>query len=580
MPDNWDHAIADARGSYVGILTDRSVFRRDAMEVVHAEIESTGAELVHWYNDLYGRGPAGSEFKRRACTFKRYRHSGEEILDYFVHGSPKYSTKVIPKLMTSVCRRSILEAIRDSEVGRVCPPIAPDFTSGFLMLGHADFTLTIDESLYVSVGTGNGAEFRRGGELAERFRSDLGLEWRDFVDRMPSEACFAHALVLNDLMRVRDAVPRLFDGIEIDRPQYYLGCLNDYRKATNHGARRDADLAALLTALDHEPPEIQASVKETKLYRSVTRPERAREKAATKVAALKPDPHPRFETVFDAMAWDAAHPREPVPAGLWDLMPDLDEMKKTKRRRGQTPPDRPDRAAEPIAERTRAFDRAPVAGGSSPAWANDAPPGADSDWPPADDLRLRAAAGGRPSRLAHQSRLQTDQREEGHRPRQLLERQPRVAGLELRERVRRPGRHRDRPRPDDLAAGDVVGRVADHVRPFGFEEVTGELPRGPRDRGAVRALHAERSARVVEELPQPVMAELGLRPLADVAGQQQVDHVVARRAPPGSPARWGAPGPAAVRAPPGEAARVRAGTRRRALPSRSCDRSRRRSPRP
>lgn len=363
MPDNWDHAVAAARGAYVGILTDRSVFRGDALDVVHAEIESTGAQLVHWFNDLYGRGPAGNEFKRRGCTFNRYRHSGKELLDYFVHGDPKYSMKVIPKLMTSVCERSVLEAIRQSEVGRVCPPVAPDFTSGFLMLGHVDFVLTLDESLYVSVGTGNGADFRRGGELADRFRSDLGMEWRDFVDLMPSEACFAHALVLNDLMRVRAIVPHLFDGIEIDRPQYYLGCLNDYRKAANHGARRDGDLAALLAALDREPPEVQARVKQTRLHQLAVRPEGVGKKAASRVASLKPDPHPTFDDVFEAIAWDAAHPREPIPVGLWDRKPGLDELKKvSKRSRGERKPEvrahGPERAHSVPA---RAITRVPLA---------------------------------------------------------------------------------------------------------------------------------------------------------------------------------------------------------------------------
>ncbi len=331
MPDNWDHAIAGARGAYVGILTDRSVFRRDALQVVHTEIESTGAQLVNWFNDLYGRGPGGNEFKRRESTFKRYRHSGEEILHYFVHGDPKYSTKVIPKLMTSVCQRSVLETIRNSKVGRVCPPVAPDFTSGFLILSHVDFALTLDEALYVSVGTGNGLDFRRGGELADRFRLDLGMQWRDFVDHMPSDACFAHALVLNDLMRLRAAVPGFFESVELDRRQYYLGCLNDYRKAARQGARRDRDLAALLTALDHEPPDVQASVKETKLYAMAVKAGRADKRVSTKLAALKPDLHPKFQTVFDAMAWDAAHPREPISVGLWDRMPALDDMKGVRR---------------------------------------------------------------------------------------------------------------------------------------------------------------------------------------------------------------------------------------------------------
>jgi len=169
MPDNWERAIEGTRGEYVGILTDRSVFRGDALEVVRREIEATGAQLVTWFNDQYGKGPTGKEFKRRECTLERYRHNSKQLLDYFLHGNPKYSIKVIPKLMTSFCHAPILEAIRDSAVGRCCPPVAPDFTSGFLMLGHCEWVLTLDECLYVSCGAGNGSAFRRGGELAAPF---------------------------------------------------------------------------------------------------------------------------------------------------------------------------------------------------------------------------------------------------------------------------------------------------------------------------------------------------------------------------------------------------------------------------
>jgi glycosyltransferase involved in cell wall biosynthesis len=334
MPDNWDHAIAAARGEYVGVLTDRSVFRRDAMETVHREIEATGAELVNWFNDLYGRGPGANEFRRRECTFKRYRHSGRTILEFFLHGDPKFATKIVPKLMTSVCRRSVLEEIRNSAVGRVCPPVAPDFTSGFLMLAHVDFALTIDEPLYVSVGTGNGADFRRGGALADRFRADLGMEWNDFVDRMPSDACFAHALVLNDLMRVRDTLPEKFADFELDKRQYYAGCLNDYVKSARSGAYRSDDLASLFAALDREPPEVKKWVKKTRLYATAKRPPKgAKGRVATSIMTLAADPLPTFDTVFEAMAWDEANPREPADATFLDLRGyGLDDVKKASRR--------------------------------------------------------------------------------------------------------------------------------------------------------------------------------------------------------------------------------------------------------
>jgi glycosyltransferase involved in cell wall biosynthesis len=356
MPDNWERAIEDARGEFVGILTDRSVFRRDALEVVYREIDQTGARVVTWFPDLYGRGSGGNEFKRRPCTLERYRHSSEMILDYFLHGNPKYSTKVIPKLMTSFCHRSILEAIRASPVGRCCPPVAPDFTSGFLMLAHCDWVLRLDECLYVSCGAGNGSDFRRGGELADRFRRDLGMEWHEIVDRMPSDACFSHALVLNDLMRIRDSAPERLPDIELDRTQYYLGCLNDFMKAWRHGARRDDDFAALVEALDGEPPEVKDVVQMTRLYSTAVAAAVAPVgvKKKTKINAVAKAAPPEFDTVFEAMAWDAANPRVPAATSLVDLKYSLDQMLEEQRAR---PPKRP-RAADDTA-RTKVRRRQP-----------------------------------------------------------------------------------------------------------------------------------------------------------------------------------------------------------------------------
>lgn len=327
MPDNWDTAIADARGEFVGILTDRSVFRRDALQVVSDEIEKTDARVVSWFNDLYGRNAAGTRFQPRGHTLKRHRFDSETVLDYFVHGDPKYAPKIIPKLMTGVCHRSILETIRASPAGRCCPPVAPDYTSGFLMLAYSDWILTLDEALYVICGTGNGADFRRGGALSDRFRRDLGMTWDDMVDLMPSGACFAHALILNDFMRVKTLVPDRLPSIEIDRAQYYLGCMNDYVKTARHGVKRDEDLHLLLEAFDQEPEAVRHAVRSTRIYTLATSSFQLANRAAKIKNAI--NNWPAFDDVFDALEWDEANPRTPIAESFLDRLPGLEAMKES-----------------------------------------------------------------------------------------------------------------------------------------------------------------------------------------------------------------------------------------------------------
>jgi len=337
MPDNWERAVSEARGEFVGILTDRSVFRRDALSVIEGEIASTGAKCISWFNDLYARDEASMAFKRRDSTFRRHRLESRAVLDYFVSGHPKYAPKIIPKLMTAVCHRSVLSAIRTSAVGRCCPPVAPDFGSGFLILAHCDSVLVLDEALYVSCGYGTGSAFRRRGELGDRFRRDLGMTWEALVDRMPTNASFSHALVLNDFMRIREALPDQLGGVAFDRAQYYVGCLTDYVKAAKRGVtERDDDVDILLDGLARESVDVRELVEATRTHRQALQfrahrgPGLGAKVTSKMVTMAAGKPQPVFATVFDALAWDESNPRVRVAETFLDRLPMIEAEVRTK----------------------------------------------------------------------------------------------------------------------------------------------------------------------------------------------------------------------------------------------------------
>jgi glycosyltransferase involved in cell wall biosynthesis len=328
MPDNWERAIADARGEYVGILTDRSVFRRDALSLVHAEIEHSGTPVVGWFPDQYGRDPAGTMFKRRVCSGERREFDSHELLSYFAHGHPTAGSKLLPKLMTAVCHRSVIQQVKRSPLGRMCPPVCPDYTSGYLMVAHTERIVLLDDSLFVSCGLGNGSAFRRRGPLADRFRRDLGMSWSDLVDRMPTDACFTHALVLNDLMRLRETLPEAFAVCDLDLPRYYAGCLLDYFRASRAGADLAEDYDSLIEGLNRENDEVQRWVRSRQVYleaMAVLPPERGRSSEVDPDADAPDDDLPRFPTVFAALDWGERTPR-PLGPNVLLAMPGLDSF--------------------------------------------------------------------------------------------------------------------------------------------------------------------------------------------------------------------------------------------------------------
>jgi glycosyltransferase involved in cell wall biosynthesis len=331
MPDNWEFAIAHAEGEYVGILTDRSVYRRDALSLVYAEIQRSGTPVVGWFPDQYGRDPAGRAFKRRPCSGERREIASKELLHYFLNGHPKYGTKLLPKLMTGVCARSVIERVRATPLGRICPPVAPDFTSGYLMLAHTDRVVLLDDSLFVSCGIGNGSSFRRRGPLAERFLRDLGMTWTDCVDRMPTDACFPHAMVLNDLMRIKAALPDVFAGHELNHGHYYVGCLYDHFRSAHHTSSVTEDYDALIEGLNHEPDDVQRWVRSRQVYLDAlaVMPSEAREFGRAEPEdedEEEEDEFPKFDTIFEALEWGERNPRVPGRNQII-AMPDADSVK-------------------------------------------------------------------------------------------------------------------------------------------------------------------------------------------------------------------------------------------------------------
>ncbi len=64
----------------------------------------------------------------------------------------------------------------------------------------------------------------------------------------------------------------------------------------------------------------------SRLYTSATAPGDRKQKIKARVGALATTPPLHFETVFDAMAWDAANPREAVATSLVGLEYGLDQI--------------------------------------------------------------------------------------------------------------------------------------------------------------------------------------------------------------------------------------------------------------
>ena len=135
MSDNWERAVAAARGQYVAVTSDKMALDANAVATVRSA-SSLDAEVLSWSNSAYwpinesrdlgpgyflaGRPSGPAEYSLQAALERRLSFSvrrDRQGVDYF-RG----------KIVFGAYRRDLLERIRD-RAGRVFQELTPDYTS-------------------------------------------------------------------------------------------------------------------------------------------------------------------------------------------------------------------------------------------------------------------------------------------------------------------------------------------------------------------------------------------------------------------------------------------------------------------
>jgi hypothetical protein len=223
MPDHWDFALSHARAEYVGVVIDKTVLAPQALELAARTLDRGEREIVSWWNDGYmlededaglARGrfsplrapvPA-SDFDPRQELSERLaflRRRGEDGVHYF-RG----------KLCFGLYAAGLIARIRQ-RLGRVCPPISPDYTSMTAALNEARDAIDLGRSLQLSFisRVSNGATVSRAVARARSFLVEVDPDG-SMIAGMPIPHAFAsvHNLVAADYVNVS----RHWSGAAID----------------------------------------------------------------------------------------------------------------------------------------------------------------------------------------------------------------------------------------------------------------------------------------------------------------------------------------------------------------------------
>ena len=164
MVDNWEFALDNADGEYIGFLTDKMFLLPQFVESVVHYLNSASPEIISWHDDIYTPKTQGDYFGGGV-----YVSRAIEQRDDFVDFIP--SEVLNNRYFASVPRNS--QGARDYTIGKICFglysadlvdrirtrherlffPISPDYTSMILALGTARTGVVARASGVVHVNT-------------------------------------------------------------------------------------------------------------------------------------------------------------------------------------------------------------------------------------------------------------------------------------------------------------------------------------------------------------------------------------------------------------------------------------------
>jgi hypothetical protein len=210
MHDNWEAGCAEATGDYVAVMIDKTIWLPSTMRLAMSILEESAASVISWWDsgfrpyDQHSSLTAGEylAYPQESRDTAEFSGAGELVraMAFDVrrgHEGPAYFRG---KICFGLYRRDVLDGIR-RRVGRLFPPIAPDYTSRAAALATAptfvDAGVPMQLSYITDISTG--ASFARDPRLAKRFLDEIdpGL-----VDRLPLPGVYAshHNVVAHDYL--------------------------------------------------------------------------------------------------------------------------------------------------------------------------------------------------------------------------------------------------------------------------------------------------------------------------------------------------------------------------------------------
>jgi hypothetical protein len=243
MSDNWEAALAQARGRFIYVLEDKAVLHPRAFELLAEALEFSNARCLvfnqaeHTAPALLSRAEAAAVAWQRHAALPQGRPqirqiTSSRVIDGFLEEGWRWLHDEGPRGINSVVERELVQQIQDtSGGGRFFLPLAPDVTSDLLQLDLLESITRVDLELVSFAAHAHlsaGWRFRMSLKGAFEMLIAAGADNIKQFQRMPlGYLAVLHNSLYAEFLHVRDraqgrlrgrklSVARYFDQVEQD----------------------------------------------------------------------------------------------------------------------------------------------------------------------------------------------------------------------------------------------------------------------------------------------------------------------------------------------------------------------------
>jgi hypothetical protein len=306
MGEHWDFALGEVRGEYVGFLTDRMAFKRNALTLLRSEITTNHPDVISYSSSGILEVAPPYRLQRPPFTGRTETYESAWVVSLLSQSVAPWGA---PCMLNSFASLELLAEMR-AAYGPVMASVAPDIAFCMHLLDHVERFSYLDLPLMVSHGhaSSNGAGFGTGrlNESAREFAAMIQRQGGLPYAPIP-EIANNHNIRTHEYCRMR-ASQRSDRFVELDLNAY---CQEMAAELTLQGDRAQPD----------DWRRLDGFMQAHGISRTKTVPYRSRLKqaahpvlqAANDWLGINPLNRAvgKFASVDEALAYDETHPTPP-----------------------------------------------------------------------------------------------------------------------------------------------------------------------------------------------------------------------------------------------------------------------------